>query len=216
MDADEVAVTRVIAVAGPVPADMIAERLRSDVGTVRDTVARLGGRALALEVDGSLVLPELLTQHFAAELQHLRPLAAVVKQALVATCRQPSTASAATPTGSSRPAWPSGSPRCWAIHRWWPAPSPPFPRTRANRCRREQVSKLTVGLVRFTPGARTNWHRHANGQLLVCTDGVGLVGTRDGRAVVLRAGESVWTPAGEEHFHGGTAQNMDRSVEDRV
>ena len=35
------------------------------------------------------------------------------------------------------------------------------------------TSKLTVGLVRFTPGARTNWHRHANGQLLVCTDGVG-------------------------------------------
>ena len=25
---------------------------------------------------------------------------------------------------------------------------------------------------------------------------------------VLRAGESVWTPAGEEHFHGGTAENM--------
>jgi len=69
-------------------------------------------------------------------------------------------------------------------------------------------SQLTVGLVRFTPGARSNWHRHANGQLLVCTDGVGLVGTRDGHAVVLRAGESVWTPAGEEHFHGGTADNM--------
>jgi len=70
------------------------------------------------------------------------------------------------------------------------------------------TSRLTVGLVRFTPGARSNWHRHANGQLLVCTDGVGLVGTRDGRTVVLRAGESVWTPAGEEHFHGGTAGNM--------
>jgi quercetin dioxygenase-like cupin family protein len=70
------------------------------------------------------------------------------------------------------------------------------------------TSQLTVGLVRFTPVARTNWHRHANGQLLVCTDGTGLVGTRDGRTVVLRAGESVWTPAGEEHFHGGTTDNM--------
>jgi len=55
------------------------------------------------------------------------------------------------------------------------------------------TSRLTVGLVRFTPGARTNWHSHTNGQLLVCTDGVGLVGARDGRTVVLRAGESVWT-----------------------
>jgi quercetin dioxygenase-like cupin family protein len=69
-------------------------------------------------------------------------------------------------------------------------------------------SQLVVGLVRFTPGARTNWHSHANGQLLVCTDGVGLVGTRDGTTVLLRAGETVWTPAGQEHFHGGTPQNM--------
>jgi quercetin dioxygenase-like cupin family protein len=70
------------------------------------------------------------------------------------------------------------------------------------------TSQLVVGLVRFTPGARTNWHSHANGQLLVCTDGVGLVATRDGRTVVLRAGDSVWTPAGQEHWHGGTTKNM--------
>jgi hypothetical protein len=42
------------------------------------------------------------------------------------------------------------------------------------------TSQLTCGFVRFTPGARTNWHSHVNGQLLVCTDGIGLVGTRDG------------------------------------
>ncbi|NYJ73349.1 (R)-mandelonitrile lyase [Allobranchiibius huperziae] len=70
------------------------------------------------------------------------------------------------------------------------------------------TSRLVCGHVRFTPGARTNWHSHSNGQLLVCTDGVGLVGTRDGRSVLLHAGESVWTPAGEEHFHGGTADQM--------
>ena len=67
---------------------------------------------------------------------------------------------------------------------------------------------LVVGLVRFTPGARTNWHSHANGQLLVCTDGVGLVATRDGTTIRLRAGESVWTPPGQEHWHGGTADTM--------
>ena len=70
------------------------------------------------------------------------------------------------------------------------------------------TSRLVVGLVRFTPGARTNWHSHANGQLLQCTDGVGLVVTRDGTAIRLRAGDTVWTPAGEEHWHGGTAENM--------
>ncbi len=45
------------------------------------------------------------------------------------------------------------------------------------------TSRLVVGLVRFTPGARTNWHSHANGQLLQCTDGIGLVVTRDGIAI---------------------------------
>ncbi len=52
------------------------------------------------------------------------------------------------------------------------------------------TSQLTCGFVRFTPGARTNWHSHVNEQPLVVTDGIGLVGTRDGKTVVLRAGET--------------------------
>lgn len=36
-------------------------------------------------------------------------------------------------------------------------------------------SRMTVALVRFTPGARTNWHAHAVGQTLHITEGVGLV-----------------------------------------
>lgn len=63
-------------------------------------------------------------------------------------------------------------------------------------------SRLTAALVRFTPGARSNWHRHDAGQTLHGTEGIGLVGTRDGRVVRIRAGETVWTPPGEEHWHG--------------
>lgn len=66
----------------------------------------------------------------------------------------------------------------------------------------QEDSRLVVGLVRFTPGARTNWHSHANGQLLVGVEGAGLVVSRDGTVLRLRAGESVWTPPGEEHWHG--------------
>ena len=69
-------------------------------------------------------------------------------------------------------------------------------------------SRLVVGLVRFTPGARTNWHAHANGQLLVCTDGAGLVANRDGTVLRLHPGESVWTPPGEEHWHGALPDQM--------
>ena len=67
---------------------------------------------------------------------------------------------------------------------------------------------LFVAYVRFTPGARTNWHSHANGQLLRCVDSVGLVGTRDVSVVRMQAGDAVWTPPGEEHWHGGTAETM--------
>ncbi|MEV7043432.1 cupin domain-containing protein [Amycolatopsis sp. NPDC051061] len=68
----------------------------------------------------------------------------------------------------------------------------------------EPPSRLVASLVRFTPGARTNWHSHAVGQTLHVTDGVGLVVNRDGQVIRMRAGETVWTPPGEEHWHGGT------------
>ncbi|MFJ9197590.1 (R)-mandelonitrile lyase [Streptomyces flaveolus] len=67
-----------------------------------------------------------------------------------------------------------------------------------------EPARLAAALVRFTPGARTNWHSHALGQTLHITDGVGLVGTRDGRVVRVSAGETVKCPAGEEHWHGAT------------
>ena len=68
----------------------------------------------------------------------------------------------------------------------------------------DEPSRLIVGYVRFTPGARTNWHSHALGQTLHATEGVGLVGGRDGTVIRMRAGDTVWTPPGEEHWHGGT------------
>jgi quercetin dioxygenase-like cupin family protein len=72
----------------------------------------------------------------------------------------------------------------------------------------EDPSRMIVGLVRCTPGARTNWHSHAVGQTLHVTDGIGLVVTRDGSVIRMRAGDTVYAPPGEEHWHGGTANNM--------
>jgi quercetin dioxygenase-like cupin family protein len=72
----------------------------------------------------------------------------------------------------------------------------------------DDESHLVAATVRFTPGARTHWHSHPLGQTLHCTDGVGLVGTRDGRVIVLRPGGTVWTPPGEEHWHGATRDNL--------
>ena len=67
---------------------------------------------------------------------------------------------------------------------------------------------MIVSLVRFTPGAHTNWHSHTVGQTLHVTDGVGLVATRNGTVIRMRAGDTIYTPPGEEHWHGGTVDNM--------
>jgi quercetin dioxygenase-like cupin family protein len=67
---------------------------------------------------------------------------------------------------------------------------------------------MIVSLVRFTPGAHTNWHSHALGQTLHVTDGIGLVVTRDGTVIRMRAGDTVYTPPGEAHWHGATSDNF--------
>jgi quercetin dioxygenase-like cupin family protein len=72
----------------------------------------------------------------------------------------------------------------------------------------ETPSQLTAALVHFTPGARTNWHSHPLGQTLHCTQGTGLVGTRDGTVIIMRPGDTVHTPPGEEHWHGATQNSM--------
>jgi quercetin dioxygenase-like cupin family protein len=59
-----------------------------------------------------------------------------------------------------------------------------------------------VNSVLFEPGARTYWHSHVGGQVLMATTGRGMVETRDGDLVVLRAGDVVWAPPGEVHWHG--------------
>jgi quercetin dioxygenase-like cupin family protein len=69
-------------------------------------------------------------------------------------------------------------------------------------------SRMTVALVRFTPGARSNWHSHAVGQTLHVTEGVGLVGTRDGRVLRIHAGETVVCPPDEDHWHGAAADTF--------
>ena len=60
-------------------------------------------------------------------------------------------------------------------------------------------SRLRVNTVRFAPGARTHWHSHAAGQTLHVTQGVARVGTRDGRVLELRPGQSAWCPPDEQH-----------------
>ncbi|MFT7594984.1 MAG: quercetin dioxygenase-like cupin family protein [Paracoccaceae bacterium] len=56
--------------------------------------------------------------------------------------------------------------------------------------------------VAFEPRARTAWHTHPLGQTLHVLSGVGRVGLRGQAPRVIRAGDTVWIPPGEEHWHG--------------
>jgi quercetin dioxygenase-like cupin family protein len=54
----------------------------------------------------------------------------------------------------------------------------------------------TVNSVTFPPGARTNWHTHSDGQLLIVTSGRGRAATRDGDSEILEPGDVVWFAPG--------------------
>jgi quercetin dioxygenase-like cupin family protein len=60
----------------------------------------------------------------------------------------------------------------------------------------------TVMSVHFTPGARTAWHSHPQGQVLYVTHGAGLVQSRGGDRAEIRAGDTVHAHPGEVHWHG--------------
>lgn len=67
---------------------------------------------------------------------------------------------------------------------------------------------LSVAHVHFTPGARTAWHSHAIGQTLYVTEGEGRVQARGKPVMALRAGETVFAPGGEWHWHGAAPDHF--------
>jgi quercetin dioxygenase-like cupin family protein len=71
-----------------------------------------------------------------------------------------------------------------------------------------QQSRLSASSVHFTPGARTAWHSHPNGQTIYVTEGVGLCQRRGGPIEVIRPGDRVFFEPGEEHWHGAAANRF--------
>ena len=63
-------------------------------------------------------------------------------------------------------------------------------------------SRLSASSVHFTPGARTAWHVHPNGQTIWVIEGLGLAQQRGGPVEVIRPGDRVFFEPGEEHWHG--------------
>lgn len=59
-----------------------------------------------------------------------------------------------------------------------------------------------IGNVTFKKGARTNWHKHTGGQILLVTAGEGRYCERGGEIRVLKAGDVVKIAPNIEHWHG--------------
>jgi quercetin dioxygenase-like cupin family protein len=68
----------------------------------------------------------------------------------------------------------------------------------------KEQTRSSGGKVTFQPGARSAWHTHPLGQILIVTDGVGWIQQWGGPVQVIRTGDVVWTPAGVKHWHGAT------------
>jgi quercetin dioxygenase-like cupin family protein len=69
-------------------------------------------------------------------------------------------------------------------------------------------ARVTASNVHFTPGARTAWHTHPNGQTIYVLEGVGLAQRRGGPIEVIRPGDRVFFEPGEEHWHGASTKRF--------
>ncbi|MGH3968810.1 MAG: (R)-mandelonitrile lyase [Mycobacterium sp.] len=68
----------------------------------------------------------------------------------------------------------------------------------------EDSARAGAALVHFTPGARTAWHTHPQGQTIYVTEGVGACQREGGPIEEIRPGDRVYFEPGENHWHGAT------------
>ncbi|HEY1357920.1 MAG TPA: cupin domain-containing protein [Thermoleophilaceae bacterium] len=69
-------------------------------------------------------------------------------------------------------------------------------------------SRVSASSVHFTPGARTAWHTHPNGQTIFVTEGAGRCQSRGGPVEVIRPGDRVFFEPGEDHWHGAAPDSF--------
>jgi len=67
-----------------------------------------------------------------------------------------------------------------------------------------EPSRFGAGSVTFEPGARSHWHTHPLGQLLIVTVGCGWTQCWGETKQEIRAGDVIWCPPGHKHWHGAT------------
>lgn len=69
----------------------------------------------------------------------------------------------------------------------------------------DTVYNIVAGKVYFEPGARTNWHSHPSGQLLLIIEGEGFHQIKGEPKQALKKGDVVKCPPNVIHWHGASA-----------
>jgi quercetin dioxygenase-like cupin family protein len=69
----------------------------------------------------------------------------------------------------------------------------------------DSVNTIAVGNVTFEPGARSKWHLHPAGQILLVIGGVGYYQEKGQRKKILRKGDAIKCPPNLAHWHGASA-----------
>jgi quercetin dioxygenase-like cupin family protein len=68
----------------------------------------------------------------------------------------------------------------------------------------DSLNPTAVGNVTFEPGARSKWHSHPAGQILLAVDGVGYYQEKGQPKKILRKGDAVKCPPNVPHWHGAS------------
>jgi quercetin dioxygenase-like cupin family protein len=68
----------------------------------------------------------------------------------------------------------------------------------------DSIYNTLIGNVIFEPGARSNWHIHPSGQILIVIDGEGYHQLEGGPRQTMRKGEVIKCPPNVKHWHGAT------------
>jgi quercetin dioxygenase-like cupin family protein len=74
--------------------------------------------------------------------------------------------------------------------------------TGGNVTKLDEGTKATIAHFRFDPGARTKWHSHAGGQIILVEEGVARTQVKGGPVIELKAGETTYVGPGVFHWHG--------------
>src|SRR5207244_4435433 len=79
-------------------------------------------------------------------------------------------------------------------------------------------ARAVAASVTFEPGARTAWHTHPLGQMLIVTAGRGRAQRWGGGVEEIRPGDVVWFPPGEKHWHGAspTSEMTHIAIQERL